>query len=164
MQLWDQLWPCTVAVRAVQTELYWGSGCHSVWSRCWRGWERPRLPPCCFVQASVPLSLATKAWGCILAWSPSNAVPPLLALGCFGFTSHLFLLFPRPSPLRCASLQGPTHTPSSGQARLLTVSALSLTLGQPQAVATPESRLPAAWGLGTDTEHGLIFVQEPTSG
>lgn len=24
MQLWDRLWPCTVAVRAVQTELYLG--------------------------------------------------------------------------------------------------------------------------------------------
>lgn len=89
---------------------------------------------------------------------------PLLALGCFCFTSHLFLLFPRPSPLPCASLRGPTHTPSLGQARLLTVSALSLTLSRPQAVATPESRLPAAWGLGTDTEHGLMFVQEQTSG
>lgn len=58
----------------------WGSVCHSVWSRCWRGWERPCLPLRCFFQASVLRSFATKAWGCILAWSPSNAVPPLLAL------------------------------------------------------------------------------------
>lgn len=64
---------------------------------------------------------------------------------------HLFLLFPRPGPLSCASLQGPTHTPSSGQARLRTGSALSLTLDQPQAIATPEPRLPAAWDLGADT-------------
>lgn len=159
------LWPCAVADRAVPWWLWrqgcpWDSACHSVCSRCWRGWERPGLPLCCFFQAAVPLSSASRAWGCILAWCPGNAVPPLLALGSFCSTSHLFLLFP--DPARCPGLD--SRVQSSGQARLLTLSALSLALGWPQAVATPESRLPAAWGLGTDAEHGLILVQEQTSG
>lgn len=38
-----------------------------VGSRCWRGWGGVSPPPCCFGQAGVPLSLATKAQGCVPA-------------------------------------------------------------------------------------------------
>lgn len=43
------------------------------------GGERPSLLSCCFFRPES--HFAAEAWGCVPAWSPSNAAPPLLALG-----------------------------------------------------------------------------------
>lgn len=43
------------------------------------GGGRPSLLSCCFFRPES--HFAAEAWGCVPAWSPSNAAPPLLALG-----------------------------------------------------------------------------------
>lgn len=44
-----------------------------------------------FFQASIPLSSAAKAQGCVPAQPPSNAAPLLLGPGCLCFTFKLVL-------------------------------------------------------------------------
>lgn len=142
----------------------WGSVCDGVWSRCGRGWGQAKPSTLLFFQASVPLSFAAKAQGCFPAWPPSCAASPILPLGYLCFTFSLFSLLPRLGPLSCASTQGPTHTLPSGQAGPLAANALRLMLSQPQALATPESRLAAAWGLGQIPKQGVTVVQEQALG
>lgn len=106
---------------------------------------RPNLPLCCFSRQCSISPLLRRLRAVSPPGPPSNAVPPLPHPGWL-FTCSLFLLLARSGPLPCA--QHPTRTPPSGQAGLLMASALSLMLSQPWVMATPESRLAAAQGLG----------------
>lgn len=128
----------------------WGSVHDGVWSRCWRGWGRPDLPPCCF-SGPVPAALCHQGLGLHPSLAPQQC-PPLLALhstcsSCFHDLAACPVL---------ASRVQPTLHPQDKPDKPWSM--LSLTLDQPWAVATPESRLPAAWDVGADTINMVFYL------
>lgn len=116
MHLWGWLWPsglCRGALRAarvhvaVETGLSLGLSVSQRLQQMLEGMGKARPSSLLLFPGRCPAVLCHQGLGLHPSLVLSNAVSPLLALGSFCFISHLFLLFPRPSPLPCASLQGP---------------------------------------------------------
>lgn len=125
--------------------------------------DRPNLPPCSFSRPGshsplLPRLRAASPPGPHLCCPthPTSMVP-LLHIQPVLSASTTWPPCPAPAPRVHPTLHprdklGPSQP------------ALSLMLGQPRAVATPGSRLAAAWGSGQIPKQGLTVVQEQALG